>query len=267
MTSTIRAAAVLVGLLAPYAVSAATSTAADRISVIGNGSTLTGTDGGEGGSLTWLHNFNTDTLLTVGAEHQRLGVAHWTFGSLSGSVAREIGGGRYNFYAEGHEGAGEDGPHALHYRIEAVGASGTYFHQLTVLLEARRIDVETTHGNLPKIGVSYLWSPQWLTSVTFQDSAGGNLGTELTGLRVDHYSQAVNLLAGGVYGRASPTILSLGIVSPGHILREGYVGASKTFGRRTDVSLTTDFLNLSGSKRWTLTLGFMFHLGSLGAAH
>ena len=267
MTSAMRAAAVLVGLLAPYTVTAATSTSSDRISVIGDGSTLTGTDGGEGGSLTWLHNFNTDTLLTIGAEHQRLGDAHWTFGSLSGSIGTEIGGGRYNFYAEGHEGAGVDGPHSLKYRIEAVGASGTYFHQLTVLLEARRIDVETTHGNLPKIGISYLWTPQWLTTVNFQDSVGGNLGTELTSVRVDHYSKAVNLLAGGVYGRASPTIIDLGIVSPGHILREGYVGASKTFGRRTDVSLTTDFLNLSGSKRWTWTLGFMFHLGSLGGAH
>jgi hypothetical protein len=262
-----RAAAVLAGLLAPLTVNAATSTSSDRISVIGDGSTLTGTDGGEGGSLTWLHNFNTDTLLTLGAEHQRLGDAHWTFGSLSGSVSKEIGTGRYNFYAEGHEGAGEDGPHALHYRIEAVGASGTYFHQVTVLLEARRIDVETTHGWLPKIGISYLITPQWLTSVTFQDSAGGNLGTELTSIRVDHYNKAVNLLAGAVYGRASPTIIDLGIVSPGHILREGYAGASKTFGRRTDVTLTTDFLNLSGSKRWTWTLGFMFHLGSLGGTH
>jgi len=267
MTATIRAAAVLVGLLAPYTVSAATSTAADRISLVGNGSTLPGTNGGGGGSVGWLHNFNTDTLLTMGAEHQTLSAAHWTFGSLGGSVSSNIGDGRYTFYGEAHEGAGHDGPHALKYRIEAAGVSGTYFHQLTVLLEERRIDVETTHGHLPKIGVSYLWTPQWLTTVSFQDSAGGNLGTELTSVRIDHYSKAVNLLAGGVYGRASPTIISLGIVSPGHILREGYVGAAKTFGRRTDVSLTTDFLNLSGSKRWTLTLGFMFHLGSLGAAH
>jgi len=265
--SAMRATVALVVFLAPYTVCAATSTASDRISVIGNGSTLTGTNGGGGGSVGWLHNFNSDTLLTMGVEHQALSAAHWTFGSLGGSVSSELGAGRYTFYAEAHEGAGDDGPHALKYHIEAAGVSGTYFHQLTVLLEERRIDVETTHGHLPKIAVSYLWTPQWLTSVSFQDSAGGNLGTELTSVRIDHYSKAVNLLAGGVYGRASPTIITLGIVSPGHILREGYVGAQKTFGRRTDVTLTADFLNLSGSKRATLTLAFMFHLGSLGGAH
>jgi hypothetical protein len=263
----LRAFVVTLAVLAPGIVAAASSTVEDRVSVSGNGSTLTGTNGGEGGALGWIHNFDTDSLLVLGAEHQRLGDAHWTFGSLAGALTREIGDGRYSFLAEAHEGAGEDGPHALHYRIEAAGVTGTYFHQLSILLEYRRIDVETTHGHLPKIGVSYLWTPHWLTSVSFTESAGGNVGTRLTSVRLDHYSPVVNLLAGGVYGQASPTIIDLGIVSPGHILREGYVGASRTFAHRTDVTLTADYLNLSGSKRATLTLSAIIRLGSLGARH
>ncbi len=262
-----RAGAAIVALLAPYTVTAASSPASDRISLTGNGSTLTGTSGGGGAALAWLHNFDADALLSLGAEHQKLGDAQWTFGSLTGSISGELGGGRYGLYAEGHEGAGDDGPHALHYHIEAAGVSGTYFHKLSILIEARRIDVETTHGNLPKVAVSYLWTPHWQTAVSFQDSAGGNLGTRLTSVRIDRFSPVINLLAGGSYGQASPTIIALGIVSPGHILREGYVGASRTVARRTDVSLTADYLNLSGSKRATLTLSFMFRLGSLGAKH
>jgi hypothetical protein len=231
----------------------------------GNGSTLTGTSGGGGGSFAWLHNFDPDSLLSLGAEHQKLGDAHWTFGSLSGALTRELGNGRYNFSGEAHEGAGDDGPRSLDYHIEAVGVTGTYFHRLSMLLEYRRIDVETTHGNLPKFGLAYLWNPHWLTSVSYAQSAGGNLGTRLTSVRVDRYSPVVNLLLGGSYGQASPTIIALGIVTPGNILREGYIGASKTFARRTDVSLTADYLNLAGSKRATLTLGFIFRLGSLGA--
>jgi hypothetical protein len=254
-------------VLAPCVGAAATSTAEDRIQVAGSGSTLTGTDGGEGEALGWLHNFSADSLLIFGAEHQRLGDAHWTFGTLAGSLTRPLGDGRYTFAAEAHEGAGEDGPHALHYRIEAADVTGTYFHRLSVMLEYKRIDVETTHGHLPKIQMAYLWSPHWLTTVSFSDSAGGNVGTELTSVRVDRYNPAVNLLAGFTYGRASPTLIDLGIVSPGHILREGYLGASKTFARRTEATLTADYLNLSGSKRATLTLSFIIRLGSLGATH
>ncbi|HVW68317.1 MAG TPA: hypothetical protein VHB68_05045 [Steroidobacteraceae bacterium] len=265
MRRALRVTVAILGVMAPCAAVADSSLASDRISVTGNGSTLTGTSGGGGGALAWLHNFDPDALVTLGAEHQKLGDAQWTFGTLLGSLSREIGTGRYSFYAEGHEGAGDDGPHPLKYHIEAAGVAATYFHKLSLLVEARRIDVETTHGNLPKVAVSYLWTPHWLTTVSYADSAGGNLGTQLTSVRVDRYSSTVNLLAGGSYGRASPTIIALGIVSPGHILREGYAGVSKTLARRTDVSLTADYLNLSGSKRATLTLSFMFRLGSLGA--
>lgn len=267
MTLTARAVTAILGLLAPCAAAVAASTSSDRISLTGNGSTLTGTNGGEGGAIGWLHNFDPNSLLTLGAEHQRLGVAHWTFGSVSGAISNELGNGRYTFSGEAHEGSGMDGPHSLEYRIEALQVTGTYFHRLSLQLEARRIDVETLHGNLPKITLSYLWTPHWETSFARSDSWGGNLGTQLNSLRIDHYGKSVNLLAGGSYGRASPIIIALGIVSPGHILREGYVGASRTFARRTEVTLTGDYLNLSGSKRATLTLSFMIHLGSVGAPH
>src|SRR5262249_341378 len=156
------------------------------------------------GSIGWLHNFDANTLLTLGAEHQRLGVAHWTFGSVTGAASSELGNGRYTLSGEAHEGAGEDGPNSLQYKIEALQITGTYFHRLSVQLEARRIDVETLHGNLPKITLSYLWTPQWATSFARANSAGGNLGTQLNSLRIDHYGKSVNWLAGGSYGRASP---------------------------------------------------------------
>ncbi len=262
----VRALTATLAVLAPCVTMAA---AEDRISLAGNVDTLTGggapRSNGGGEALGWLHNFDADSLLTLGAEHQRLGVAHWTFGSVSGSIAHQIGDGRYTFSAEAHEGSGRDGTHPLDYRIEAGSVTGTYFHRLSVQLEERRIDVETTHGHLPKFGISYLWNSQWQTSASYAQSAGGNLGTRLTSVRIDRFSPVVNLLAGGSYGQASPTIISLGIVSPGHILREGYIGASRTFARRTDVTLTGDFINLSGTKRTTVNLSFIFRLGSLGA--
>lgn len=261
-----RAVTVMLGAVAPCATALASSTSSDRISLTGNGSTLTGTDGGEGGAVAWLHNFNPDALFTLGAEHQRIGDAHWSFGSLTGAFSSELGNGRYTFSGEAHEGSGENGVRPLKYEIEAFQITGTYFHQLSVQLEVQRIDVDTLHGNLPKISIGYLWTPHWLTTFSRSNSAGGNLGTQLDSLRIDRYGKHVNLIVGGSYGRASLIIIDgLGVVAPGHILREGYIGGSKLFARRTEVTLTGDYQNLSGSKRATLTLSFMFHLGSLGA--
>ena len=270
MRAATRALATTLLLIGPWTAAAASSTAEDRIAASASGSTLTGTDGGAGESLGWLHNFNPDTIVTLGAEHQKLGDAQWTFGSVSGSVARDLGDGHYDLYAEGHEGAGDDGPHPFHYKIEAAGVSGTWLHRLTLQLEDRRVDVATIHGNLPKVSLSYLWTRQWLTSVSYADSITGNLGTRLTSVRIDRYSPVVNFLAGASYGPASAAILNLetGIVlAPAHLLREEYIGASKTFARRTDVTLTADYLDLSGIKRATLTLSCIFRLGSLGAQH
>src|ERR1700733_1904889 len=66
---------------------AQTSTADDRIVVSADGTTLTGTNGGGGASLGYLHNFDASTILGFAAEHQVLADAQWTFGSLNGAAA------------------------------------------------------------------------------------------------------------------------------------------------------------------------------------
>ena len=108
-----RLAIVAAGWLAPCtafgADSAPASASDDRIALSANGSTLPGTNGGGGASAAWLHNFDADTLAGVAVEHQVISIAHWTFGSLNGSLSREIGDARYSFYGEAHEGAGDDG--------------------------------------------------------------------------------------------------------------------------------------------------------------
>ena len=268
-------AASLTGLLAPR-LWAAAPVGDDRIALSFNGSTLTGTNGGGGGSLGWLHNFNPDTLVGIAAEHQVLANSHWTFGSLSGAYTLGSADQRYTFAAEVHEGTGDDGPHPFKYRVEALGVTGTYLRRLSVLAEDRQIDVETTHGNLPKLGVSYLWNPHLQTAAAYQYSVGGNLGTRLASGRIDVYGPAVNFIAGGAWGQASPTILGLGFVLPPRRLREGYIGLSKPLPwLRSELTLIADYLQLSGgqgiatatagpldvprSNKATLTLNYVFH--------
>jgi hypothetical protein len=237
----------------------------DRMVLSVNGSTLPGTDGGGGGSVGWLHSFDAETLTGVAVEHQALAAAHWTFGSVNGSLTRGLGDARYGVYGEAHEGAGDDGPKAFKYSVVAAGIIGTYFHRLSVQLEDRQFDVETTHGSLPKLGLSYSVNPHILTGVSYAHSVSGNLGTHLTSARIDVYSSEVNFLAGVAFGQVSPTVLGLEFVVPGKSLREGYVGVTKPLPHtRGALTLVVDYQDLSGSNRVAVTLSYIFHVGHHG---
>jgi hypothetical protein len=258
----------------PPAAPAPASTSFDRIIVSGNGSSLTGTNGGGGGSLGWLHNFSPDTLIGLGAEHQVLSVSHWSFGSLTASTTLGSGDRRYTIYGTAHEGAGDDGGKPFKYRIETLGLTGTYFHRLSATVEDQQVDVETTHGNMPKVGLAYLWNPHVQTSLAYQYSFGGNLGTHLASGRLDLYGR-VNFLGGFAVGQASPSVISHPTTLPPHNLKEGYIGLSKSFaGMRSELSLIADYQHLSGgpanvlgvpslvppSTRWTGTLTYTLRL-------
>jgi hypothetical protein len=287
--SSLTMAAALASLLTPMsALHAAPSTVDDRIALSAQGSSLTGTGGGGGASAGWLHNFDADTLLGVAAEYQALSVSHWAFASLSGAMTRGTGDARYTFYGEAHEGAGRNGPNAFKYRIEGIGVTGTYFHRLSATLEDKQVNVESTHGNLPKVQLAYLWNPRFQTTVSHQHSFGGNLGTRLTTARVDVYASQMSFLVGGAIGQASPALLGQLVTQLGpsgsitlapHQLREGYVGVVKSFPRlRSDLTLIVDYQRLSGgegtvlgvpvassvSTRWTGTLNYVFHIGHHG---
>jgi hypothetical protein len=242
-----------------------TSGSDDRIAVSADGTTLTGTNGGAGGSLGWLHNFDASSLAGIAVEHQGLSDAQWTFASLNGSTAVGPPDQRYTFSAEAHEGAGDDHLRAFHYRIEAVDVAGTFDSRLSALIEDRRIDVETTHGNLPKVGLTYVWDPHVATSAAFQYSVSGNLGTRLPSARIDSYWARGNLFGGVAWGPTSPILFDVpaGLVAKARELREGYVGASKPFPKlRSNLTIVADYEDLSGVKKTSLTLSYIFHLGS-----
>jgi len=266
---------VTAGLLAPWLACGADSPASpapdtsdDRIALSADGATLSGTNGGGGGSIGWLHNFDADTLAGVAVEHQGIANSQWTFGSVNGSLILGTGDARYGLYGEAHEGAGDVGSSSFRYEIEAVGIIGSYYKKLSLLLEDRRIDVLQSHGNLPKAGITYQWNPHISTSLSYAGTVSGNLGTRFTTARMDVTGPGVNYLAGAAFGQASPAVLNLGGISlPGSTLREGFVGLSKPFLiLRGDLSVILDYIDLSkpgisDSRHATLTIGYIFHVG------
>ncbi|MEA3177327.1 MAG: hypothetical protein QOI59_850 [Gammaproteobacteria bacterium] len=255
---------------------AAPSTVDDRIALGLQGESLTNTNGGGGAAISWLHNFNADVLAGVGVEHQALANAHWTFGSLNGSYSIGQGDERYSFYGEAHEGGGNSGNKSLSYHIEALGVAGTYFHKLSILFEDRQFYVDTVSGNLPKLGVSYLWNPHVQTSVSYSYSIGSNLGTRLLGGKIDLYEPGLNWLAGFSVGQATAAVLTGSSLvtgedtfAPGLRVKEGYVGATLPLPRlRSELTLIFDYQHLSSSvvssDRYQGNLNYIFHLGHHG---
>lgn len=241
----------------------------DRLILSGDGSTLTGTNGGEGGSLEFLHSM-PDGVIGAGGEYQKLATAQWAFGTVTGALTGTAGGMKWSLDGDVHRGAGDiaeyAGTHHFDYGVEALGVSGTFFDALTVQLESRQFDIDTTHGNLPKLGVGMLWARRWLTTVSYARSVSGNLGTELVTLRIDHFGRTINWLAGGATGHVAPPVVNIetGATGPAPPYREGYVGISRTFPR-LELALLGDYLDLSGTRRVTVTLTVTFHLHRTGA--
>jgi hypothetical protein len=240
----------------------------DRIVVSGSGANLSVASGGGSGSLGWLHNFSPSSLIGVGGEYDVLANAHWAFGSLSGSETFGPADARSSVYAELHEGAGDiGGTHHFDYSNVAGGmyqSIGTHF---SLQLEDRQIDIDTSHGNLPKVGASVLWGTWVQTQGAYQKSVSGNLGTSLGSVRIDVFTKPINLLAGGAWGRGAPAVVNIETneILPGiGQLHEYFGGFSKTAGRH-QVSLVADYLELSGIRRETLTLTYIFDLRSGGS--
>ena len=136
--------------------------------ISGDGSRLSQNHGGGGGSLTWLSTLDSGHVVGLGGEYQAIANSHWTLGYLTGSATFGQPSAKLSLYAEAHEGAGDVGTHAFHYSIIDGGVIGT-LGRVSVQLEERRIDIDTSHGHLPKIGLSLRLTQQLVGDSNLQD--------------------------------------------------------------------------------------------------
>lgn len=235
----------------------------DRLVFGTNGSQLTGGSGAGGASGAFVASLGDGAVIGVGAEYQQVSNAHWTAGDLSGSLAPGL---RTHLYVEAHEGAGDIGTtHAFHYSLLVGGLLEQLTSQLSVQLEERRIDVDTSHGNLPKAGVSFQLTPQLLASASYAVSVGGNLGTHLGTARLDYTGSGFNALVGFAGGPIAPAVVDLlgRVVAPSPTLHEGFLGIGTALGR-TDWLLIGDYQDVGGIKRVGAALTCTVHLHAQG---
>lgn len=262
----LRIAAGAIGALAftAHAIAADTSGRDDRLALMVSGTSLKTTgfdsDDGWGASALWLHNFNANVVAGLGGEHQTIADADWNFGILTFNYGFGQAERRTNLYLEGREGSGEDLTHSYGYSIYTAGLYQNLTRQLSLQLEDKQIDVDTVYGNLPKLGIQYLWSPSFSTIVSYQHSVSGTLGTRITTVRFDGYRRGTNYFVGTANGQASPVVINLqtGIASPGVTLHEYFVGVSNPFSV-ADLSVILDYSKLAETDKWTLSFTCMLH--------
>lgn len=237
----------------------------DRLLFSADGGRLTGGSGAGGASALWSHTFAPQDVINLGAEYEQVANSHWTNGILSGSFGLGSGTSAPAIYFDAHEGAGDLASRSFRYSVVTLGLLDAPTAWLTVQLEERRIDVDTSHGNLPKLSLSFRVAQPLLLSASYADSAGGNLGTQLAALRVDYVGPASTALAGAAHGRAAPAVLNLQgqIVQSSPTLTEVFAGAGHSFGR-ADWKLLADYQDIEGFKRTTITLLCTLHLDEHG---
>lgn len=238
----------------------------NRLTVTASGSKQDDVDDGGIGSINYVHYVTPGFLFGVGAEHQFIADSTLTFGSARAAYSRGEPASRTTLYGEAYYGDGDDDGRQFDYSVYVAGIGQAVTSKLSLELEAREIDIDTTHGTLPKFGINYLWTPRLLTNIAYAKSVGdGNLGTELTTARIDYYGTHVNLKAGGATGEASPAVLVLqpDISLPPTQTRQGYVGIGKTF-KHWEVLLVGDYLETGEAEKVTLTLSFTAFLGARG---
>ena len=244
--------------LSAQAFGADTSGKEDRFTLMASGSTLTHTDGGWGAAVGWLHNFSPNTIAGIGGQHQSIGDADWNFGTLNLNFGFGQADHRTNLYVEGNQGSGKDDVHSYDYGIWAAGIYQNLTHQLSLQLEDRQIDVDTVHGNLPKIGLQYLWTPRLSTTASYAHSVSGNLGSRIRTLRIDGYGKTMNYFVGAANGPASPVVINLTTKIPPVILHEYFIGVGRSFAK-TDLTTLLDYQKLGESERVTLTFNLTLH--------
>lgn len=238
----------------------------DRLTVSGSRSTFVDLDDeGGGGSLSWLHYFTPEVIFGAGADHTFVEDSKLTYGSLRAALSRGEPSSRFNLIGEVYYGEGDDVGRKFDYAVAVIGISQAFSNKFSVQLETRQIDIDTTDGNLPKLGLTYIWSPRVVTNVSYARSVGGNLGTELTSARLDYYGKFANLMLGGSSGTANPSVLVLqpGVTLPASDSTQGFLGIGKTF-KRGEILLLGDYLEVSGTEKITVTLSFTAYLGYRG---
>ena len=230
---------------------------ADRLAFSANGVRLVDVDDGGGGSLNYLHYLKPDVLIGVGAEHQFIADSKWTFGSLRGAYGFGAPETKTTLYGELHAGGGDEDGRNFDYGVGVLGVTRSFGRKFSVQLETRQIEVDRSTGNLPKLGLTYFWSPQWSTNIAYAKSVSGNLGTELTSGRIDHYGRGMNFFIGGAAGSAAPVVLNLqpGITLPVSNLKEGFAGLGKTFSFG-ELQLVGDYLESGDNERITVYVNF-----------
>jgi hypothetical protein len=234
----------------------------DRLTFTVHGAKLIDVDEGGGAAVSWLHYFTPDAVFGLGAEHQFIADSKWTFASVRGAFTLGEPGSRTSLFGDVNVGDGDEDGRDFNYGVAVLGVAQSFGPKFSAQIESRQIEVDNSHGNLPKLSLSYLWTPRFMTTLSYANSVGGNIGTELTTGRIDVYGSQLSFFIGAATGTADPIVLNLqpGVSLPVSNVKEGFAGFTKTF-KSGELQLLGDYLESGDSEKVTVTLSYTAFLG------
>lgn len=243
----------------------AAASASDQLLFSADASPRAAGAAGQGGSASWLHAFAGGSVFGVGSEFRKVASAQWTNGMAVASLRLAHAAWKPRLLFDLHEGFGTLAQRPFRYSVVALGFGGDLAPRLSMLVEDRRIDIDTSHGHLPRLTLVAHATPRLDFSGGYAFSTGGNLGTRLLMARVDYLGRRCNALGGITWGPASPAVYDplRQVIAPGAHLTESYVGLGLVAGP-TRWQLGADHQVVGGTRRTMLTLTGSITLSDTG---
>ena len=215
---------------------------------------------GDGGitSLDWVHLTRSGKTYTAGAEAHSVGDSRWAFLTFGSTLLKMD---RFQLQIRGSFGGGNaDGENFSYQSYEATVSYKTT-QQFYLTLDEQYLKIGDAHGLLIKPGTTIFIRPWLRAELSFSQSVGGNVQTQLGSGRLDVDARAVGLFGGIAGGHTSPEIVRVefGSETPGQSLKEAYLGFRLRL-REIEWTVVADFPDLATNRQQIITVGLKLPL-------
>ena len=212
-----------------------------------------GPQGGTG-SIEWVHTSSRNAF-NAGLISSSIGETSWTYGR-AGAMRRPFE--RTTVQGQADVGVGHERQRKYGYRA----AQGSIAYELVdnrlaLEFQDRYIDVDSSSGNIVKLGLTVLPVRPLSVAAALHASTNGNVDARSASLKVEAHFGGRAVIGGMSAGRSQPVLLGLSAnAAVAQTLREAFGGVTVPV-KRVRVTLLVDSLELGPTRRRSLIMTWM----------
>lgn len=213
-------------------------------------SSLSSASGGGRVAVDWLRAAEGGLDYLAGISYARLADNDWAVGHF-GAFSRI--GDHLSWRGDLHLGTGNRADRSFDYQMVEAGLTWEIVDQRLYLdIEDRYLDIDTTHGNLLELGVTFLPRPRYASKLAYIRSTGGNTESDFVSGRLDIFAGRHRFLGGFAVGRTRPEAVAT-FGGDAAELEQVFVGMAVPISG-PELTVVLDLLRLDEVERATLTL-------------